>query len=181
MPPFARKGQKVLMSAVPATHPRKPVAQVAAVQVAIDHMADVGPEKPIPALKALCIDLLEDLKMILHALVVRGIWKNTPSDRARTISKANVGWKCTSISCTPAKYQGALVGLELRPGLAGAPNGALKSSDTVNTKAAALSATAASRIRRLGLLGTMSGFSSGSCPGDPGTTRPPALRTRQKW
>ena len=51
----------------PGTHPRKAVVQVAAVQVAIDYMADIGPEKPILALKALFIDLLEGLKMILHA------------------------------------------------------------------------------------------------------------------
>jgi hypothetical protein len=72
MPPLARKGQKVLMAAVPAAHPRKAVVQVAAVQVAIDYMADIRPEKPILALKTLFIDLLEGLKMILHALVVGG-------------------------------------------------------------------------------------------------------------
>ena len=43
--------------------------QVAAVQVAIDYMADIRPEKPILALKALLIDLLEGLKTILQALV----------------------------------------------------------------------------------------------------------------
>jgi hypothetical protein len=36
-------------------------------------MADIGPEKPVPALEALLIDLLEGLKMILHALVVGGV------------------------------------------------------------------------------------------------------------
>jgi len=55
------------MAAVPAAFPRKAVVQVAAVEVAIDHLTDIGPEKPIPALKALRIDLLEGLKMILHA------------------------------------------------------------------------------------------------------------------
>ena len=47
--------------------------QIAAVQAAIDHMADIGPEKSIPALKALFIDLLEGPKIILYALVVGGI------------------------------------------------------------------------------------------------------------
>ena len=70
MPPFTRKGQKVLMAAVPAAHPRKAVVQVAAVQVAIDHLPDIGPEKSIPALEALFIDLLESLKMILNTLIV---------------------------------------------------------------------------------------------------------------
>ena len=53
------------MTAIPAAHPRKAVVQVAAVKVAIDHLPDIGSEKPVPALEA--------LKMILHALVVRGV------------------------------------------------------------------------------------------------------------
>jgi hypothetical protein len=73
MPPLARKGQKVLMTAGPATHPRKAVVQVAAVQVAIDHLPDIGPEKPVLPLKTLLIDLLEGLKMILYTLVIEGI------------------------------------------------------------------------------------------------------------
>jgi hypothetical protein len=61
------------MTAIPAAHARKAVVQVAAVQVAIDHLPDIGPEKPVPAVEALFIDLLEGFKMILHALVVRGV------------------------------------------------------------------------------------------------------------
>jgi hypothetical protein len=41
MPPFAQKGQQVLMTAVSAAHPRKAVVEVAAVQVAIDHLPDI--------------------------------------------------------------------------------------------------------------------------------------------
>jgi plasmid maintenance system antidote protein VapI len=37
--------------------------QVPAVQVAIDHLPDIGPEKPVPTLEALLIDLLEGLKI----------------------------------------------------------------------------------------------------------------------
>ena len=58
------------MTAVPAAHPRKALVQTAAVQVAIDHMGDIVPQKPVLALKALFIDLLEGLKRILHVLVV---------------------------------------------------------------------------------------------------------------
>jgi len=42
-------------------------------------MADIRPEKPILALKTLFKDLLEGLKMILHALVVGGfLWLSRP-------------------------------------------------------------------------------------------------------
>jgi hypothetical protein len=62
-------------------HPREAVVRVASVQVAIDYMADIGPEKPILALKTLVIDPLEGIKMILHALVVGGIFEALSADK----------------------------------------------------------------------------------------------------
>ncbi len=99
----------------------------------------------------------------------------------RGASRAKLGWKCTSSSWTPAKYQGALVGLGLSPGLAGGPSGASQASASRSTAATAASATAASRSRRSGLTGTIAGAASGASTGARGTTSPPALRTRQKW
>jgi hypothetical protein len=45
MPPFARKSQQALMTAIPAANPRKAVVQVATVQLTVDHLPDIGPEK----------------------------------------------------------------------------------------------------------------------------------------
>ena len=53
-----------------ALDPRKSVVKVAAIQVAIDDVAKIGPKKTVPPCKGLVIGLLEGLKMILHALII---------------------------------------------------------------------------------------------------------------
>ena len=56
-----------------------------------------------------------------------------------------------SSSWTPRKYQGAFVGLGLKPGLALSASGALKSIENNMIKASRVSPTATSRISRFGI------------------------------
>ena len=97
------------------------------------------------------------------------------------ITRENRGWKCMSSSWTPRKYQGAFVGLGLRPGLALSASGALKSMAKISIKASRASPTAISRTSRLGMDDTVSPLVSGASSGERRMTRPFALRTRQKW
>jgi hypothetical protein len=41
------KGQKIFMVAIPALHPGKAVVQVAAIEIAIDHLLDIGPPEAV--------------------------------------------------------------------------------------------------------------------------------------
>ena len=94
---------------------------------------------------------------------------------------ANSGWKCSSSSCSPMKYQGAFAGFGLMPGFAGGPSPAANSSAVTSTTAVSTSPTAVSRASRSGTNSVVSGFSSGVSSNAYGTTTPRALRTRQKW
>ena len=85
-----------------------------------------------------------------------------------------------SISWMPMKYQGALVGLGLRPGLALAARGALKSMEMTRMTASNTRATATSRTIRLGMVLTFSPRVPVSSSGNLGITRPFAFRMRQK-
>ena len=57
------------MSAAIATDTGEAVFQDTAVQVPVNHLADVGTEKPVLPLKTVFIDLVEGLEMVLYALV----------------------------------------------------------------------------------------------------------------
>jgi len=72
MATLAGKGQQIFMTAVFAFHACKAVVQIAAIEIAIDHLLDIGsPESVLPG-KMLIIDPDEGLKIVLHAPVIIG-------------------------------------------------------------------------------------------------------------
>jgi hypothetical protein len=70
MTALAGEGQKILMVAIPALHPGKPVVQVAAFQVAVNDSLDIGPPEPVWPFEPLLVDLNKSFKMILHVPVI---------------------------------------------------------------------------------------------------------------
>ncbi len=71
MTALAGKRQEVFMSAIATPHPGKPQVQIPAVQIPVNHVPDIGPEKAILTLAAIIPGHLQVFKMILHALEVR--------------------------------------------------------------------------------------------------------------
>jgi hypothetical protein len=67
---LAGKGQQVFMAAVSTFHPGKTVVQIAAVEIAIDHLLDVGPPESVLPRKTLLIDLNKDLEAVFNAAVI---------------------------------------------------------------------------------------------------------------
>ena len=76
---LARKGQQILMAAIPTTHPGKAIFQNAAIQVAVDDLPDVGSQEAVLPWKPVVIDLPESLKMVFHALIVRRFLRLAPA------------------------------------------------------------------------------------------------------
>ena len=70
MPTLAREGQKIFMVAIPALHPGKAVVQVAAIQVAVNDLLEVGAPEPVRPFEPLLVELNKVLKMVLHAPVI---------------------------------------------------------------------------------------------------------------
>ena len=60
MPALAGEGQKVLMIAVSALNAGKTIVQVAAVQVPVDDLQDIGSEESIGPLKSFFVTLDEN-------------------------------------------------------------------------------------------------------------------------
>ena len=58
------------MTTVITAHTGKPVVQNPAVKVPQHHLSDIRAKESVSALEPVFIDLLESLKMILHALVI---------------------------------------------------------------------------------------------------------------
>lgn len=59
------------MPAIATSHPGKPQMQIPAIQIPVNHVPDIRPEKPVLVLIAVLPDHLQVFKMILHALEVR--------------------------------------------------------------------------------------------------------------
>ncbi len=59
MPPFSRKGRQVLVAAVFARDTREAVFRDTAVQVPVNHLANVGAKKTIWSLETIRIELIE--------------------------------------------------------------------------------------------------------------------------
>jgi hypothetical protein len=72
MTALARKCQEIFMAAVFAFHTGKTVVQIAAVEVAIDHLLDIWPPETVLTRKILIIDPDEGLKIVIHAAVIIG-------------------------------------------------------------------------------------------------------------
>ena len=74
------------MAAFAASDPGKAVMQDAAIEVAVDDLSHIGPEKAIFFSKTLIIDLLKRLEMVFNTLIIlRVLWF------ARAIYRRNVG------------------------------------------------------------------------------------------
>jgi hypothetical protein len=58
------------MVAIPTLHPGKAVVQVAALQVAVNDLLEVGTPEPVWFFEPFLIDLNKGLKMVLHAPVI---------------------------------------------------------------------------------------------------------------
>lgn len=58
------------MAAFCALDPGKAVVEVAAVQIAIDHLAKVGPKKAVLLFEALLVNLLKCLKVVPNTLII---------------------------------------------------------------------------------------------------------------
>jgi hypothetical protein len=61
------------MAAIFASNPGEAVMEDAAIKIAVDHLLHIGAEEAVLGGKALVIDLLKFLKVILNALVILGI------------------------------------------------------------------------------------------------------------
>jgi len=59
------KRQKVFMPAIKAPHPGKPQMQITAVQIPVNHVPDIGPEKPVLPLIAIVPGHFQVFEMIL--------------------------------------------------------------------------------------------------------------------
>ena len=70
MPAFARKGQKIFMTALPTSDPAETVTYNPTVQIAVDDGPQIGTVKPIGPLKTFLIDPFKGFKMILDIMVI---------------------------------------------------------------------------------------------------------------
>ena len=61
------------MSAIAAPHPGKSQMQIAAVQIPVNHVSGIGPEKPVLSLIAIIPDNFQVFEMGLYALEVMGL------------------------------------------------------------------------------------------------------------
>jgi len=63
------------MPAIATPHPGKPQVQISAVQIPIDHVSDIGPEKTVSTLIEIFPDHFQVFEMVLHALKVRSLMR----------------------------------------------------------------------------------------------------------
>jgi len=65
MPALAKKGRQIFVAAVFALDAGKALVQIAAIEIPIDYLLDIGPPEPMQAGKSVVIDLYKDLEIIL--------------------------------------------------------------------------------------------------------------------
>jgi len=70
VPPFTRERQQVFMAAVFAFHTGKAVLQIAAVEITVNHLFDIGPPESVLLGKMFIIGLDKGFKIILDAVVI---------------------------------------------------------------------------------------------------------------
>ena len=73
MSSLTRKCQQIFVTAIFAFHAGKAVVQITAIEIAIDHLLDVGPPEPVLPGEILVIDLDKGRKIVLDAAVVNRI------------------------------------------------------------------------------------------------------------
>jgi hypothetical protein len=86
VPAFAREGQEILVATIFAFNAGETIVEDAAIKIAVDHLFHISTEETVLGCKALVIDLLKFLKVILNALVILGILRFP-----RTIYGGDVG------------------------------------------------------------------------------------------
>ncbi len=72
---FAREGQEILVATILAFNAGETIVEDAAIKIAIDHLLHISTEETVLGGKALVIDLLKFLKVILKASVIQGIFR----------------------------------------------------------------------------------------------------------
>jgi hypothetical protein len=70
MAALAGECQEIFMAAVFTFHAGKPVVQIAALEIAIDHLLDIGPPESVLPREMLVIDPDKGFKIVLYAAVV---------------------------------------------------------------------------------------------------------------
>jgi hypothetical protein len=83
---LTRKGQKIFMPTVQIPHPGQPQMQVPAVQIPVNHVPDIGTEKPILILIAIVPAHFQFFKMGFHSLKVMCLVKGHISRQIFQIS-----------------------------------------------------------------------------------------------
>jgi len=73
VPAFAREGQEILVATIFAFNAGETIVEDAAIKIAVDHLFHIGTEETVLGGKALVIDLLKFLKVILYASVILGV------------------------------------------------------------------------------------------------------------
>ena len=90
MAALARKCQQIFMAAIIAFHAGKPVAQITAVEITIDHLLDIGPPESVLPGEILVIYPDKGFNIILYAAVVirrlRISWTINGGKKGRDIS-----------------------------------------------------------------------------------------------
>jgi len=69
---LAGKCQQIFMAAVFAFHTGKPVVQITAIEITIDHLLDIGPPEAVLPGEMLVIDPDKGFKIVLYTAVVIG-------------------------------------------------------------------------------------------------------------
>ena len=72
MAALARKCQQIFMATVFTFHTGKAVMQVTAIEIAIDHLLDIGPPEAVLPGKMIVVDLHKGLNIVLRAAVKIG-------------------------------------------------------------------------------------------------------------
>ena len=70
MPSFTRKGQQIFVAAVFTFHAGKPVVQITAIEITVDHLLDIGPPESVLPGEMLVIDPDKGLKIVLNTAVI---------------------------------------------------------------------------------------------------------------
>jgi hypothetical protein len=67
---FARKCQQIFVAAVFTFHTGKAVMQITAIEIAVDHLLDLGPSETVLPGEILVIDSNKSFKIILYTAVI---------------------------------------------------------------------------------------------------------------
>jgi len=70
MAALTRERQQVFMATVFAFHASKAVAQIAAIQITVDHLFDIGPPEAVLPGEVFVVGLNEGFKIVLDAVII---------------------------------------------------------------------------------------------------------------